>query len=411
MQHFPFGYNQMNSQALLAGSYSASNNIQNTAGYGYTLNKSELNQKLKIYKNNGGIPELLHDASMSVNYNGVINTEFDTNTNNWNAYVNGGSATLPLISAVNGEIKIEPQGTYTFAGISQSGIQLEAGQSYVLTGKVRGSLPSWQFAFYHSALNNPSGTVTKNNQTTDFSFTYTSTSTNPETLFLRSSTPGLDAFYITNIQLAKVATTYRQRRGATTVKSLNIGTAGASGDAQYVNGNNMNMLAVDATSGLTNILSTASSQGQVTSYIPNINTLTFMGWVKPTDIKNQVLFWNNQTGANRLSLQLMNNGKLGVYNNNTVAIAGGNSYVINQWQHVALVKNGNQHDLFLNGGSVLSSVISSTAVAGLGLVMGADTSNADYINGNIDMLSAHNIALTLTQIQNIFNAQRTKYGR
>jgi hypothetical protein len=105
----------------------------------------------------------------------------------------------------------------------------------------------------------------------------------------------------------------------------------------------------------------------------------------------------------------MNNTNIGFWNNTTLSQTSGFSYATNTWLHLALTKSGNDFKLFCNGIERLATTVTSTASNG-NLIIGGDTARSDYINGRIDNVSVHETTLTATQVLNIFNAQKSRFG-
>jgi hypothetical protein len=179
--------------------------------------------------------------------------------------------------------------------------------------------------------------------------------------------------------------------------------------ASYVNGNNTTMRITDTPAGEVGLYASASSQRVNTNYLNNVSNITWVGWVKPVSVRNQVLIWNSANDATRLSLQLMNNANIGFWNNSAVNQTSGFSYATNTWLHLVLTKNGNDFKLYCNGIERLAITVTSTASNG-NLIVGGDTARGDYINGRIDNVSVHETTLTAPQILNIFNAQKARFG-
>jgi hypothetical protein len=263
MQHFPFAFQQLNSKSLLLETNNAGNRIANVSGYGYTPEKLKLEKLIKTYKQNGGVSEILYDGDLSVNYNHLYNTSFGSNTTGWSPYVNGGTVTNPAVTVDNGEMRIDTAGTYVWSGVVQSLIAIVANRIYTLTGFARGSIASWSLNYYLSTSNNPNGGVVMSNTRQPFSFTFLAGTGVPD-LFLRTNSV-MSTFWLDDIQLTDTATgqsvflNFRSRTDNTTVKILNLGSAGASGDGTFVN-ENAHTMTVTSTrySSLVNILPNSS---------------------------------------------------------------------------------------------------------------------------------------------------------
>lgn len=215
--------------------------------------------------------------------------------------------------------------------------------------------------------------------------------------------------YLNNggIPILLYSTSLSNNLSVTQSSMYNLGSSSAI--STYVNGDNSTMRATDPQAGLVGAYATVSQQRVNTNYVNNVANLTWQGWVKVTNIKNQVLLWNSASNNTRLSLQLMNNQNLGFWNNNIITQTSGFNYQTNVWFHLCLTKSGDNFKIYCNSIERLSTTITSTASNG-SVIIGADTANADYINGNIENVSVHEVALTQQQITNIFNAQKARFG-
>jgi hypothetical protein len=278
--------------------------VKNTAAYGYQFTPTEyskLTTLLAAYKNNGGVADLLYDASLSVNYNRLYNTEFSQNSTGWNPYVNGGTGTNPLVTAVGGELQVVTQGTYSFSGVVQNGVPIEANKNYILSGTARGSLASWSLAYYLGSANNPNGAVILGNTNQTFSFNILSTSTGNIDLYLRTNTVGPLTFWLDNLQLTDadsgqvISLNQRNRTDNTPVKVLNLGSAGANGDGTFVNGNagSMNVRELNVTTSVNLIPNSSLEAGLIKTTNNGLPT---------AELDNT----NARSGSN--CLKLVNNG-------------------------------------------------------------------------------------------------------
>jgi hypothetical protein len=93
MQHFPFGFNTN----TVINNYTNAVIARIKAAGNYTINTQELNNFLNIYKNNGGIPNLLLNAKLSVNHNATQSSTYNLGTSAAvldSAFILGNSATM-----------------------------------------------------------------------------------------------------------------------------------------------------------------------------------------------------------------------------------------------------------------------------------------------------------------------------
>lgn len=412
---FPVLFNNL-AGAILAAVRTAKNTIRNVAGYGFLLTGSEtnkLNKLIQTYKFNGGVPQLLHLANYSVNYNLLYNTNFENNTTGWSGYANGGASIPAQVSIDNGRLKVVPQSTYTWAGVSQVSVSIVAGESYVLSGEVEGSQASWNL---HFLLDSHSGSIVRSNTNQSFSFAFTAVSTVTTTLYFRTNTSSLAYFLLDNLQLTEVKTgitiplTYRARTANTAVKSLNIGSIGASGDFSFVAGTPANMLTTNTQTGLSYNFNSTLSQAFDTTINQYTTAVTFMTWMKKSTDGNYQFFAGNGSGA--MGFWVTSTNRFAISRSYQSDFFIGSNFTVpnNVWQHIAFTYNAatNTFNIYQNGVLVESTVSSQTWTPRL-LQIG-NNANGSYPNWVQDNISYANTVLAQAQISNIFNSQRNRFG-
>jgi hypothetical protein len=419
---------------LVAGRVSSAfNRVSQVAGYGYQPEVGRLSRLLKNYKDNGGIPDLLFDAGLSVNYNLLTNTSFDSNILLWNQYVNGGTGTNPVLSWDNGELKIEPQGTYTHSGVSQGGIAVIAGARYIITGTARGTLASWNLSIFFSGGLGASTNITMDNTTKSFTFAYDNSTAGTGIIYFRTNTAGLAAFWIDNLQFTQVTTgsstplPYRPRADATAVKPLNLGTLGASGDGTYVNGTNANMLSSDVTAGLVLNFNSVLNQQITTTYstFSQMNSGVHIGfWKKsPTNANARIMTNSNFDANSRIEINEFGGFvRFRIMSSSTAYYqaegSGGNAFTPNVWERWDFVWNGTLSAasliVYRNGVALATTnttVGSPTAITDGGtLAIGANVNGSNPYSGVLDKALFEIGSKNATQIANIFNSQKSQYG-
>jgi len=150
------------------------------------------------------------------------------------------------------------------------------------------------------------------------------------------------------------------------------------------------------------------------------NVLTIEAWIKPGDKSTrQGIFstsFTNSAGAFRLEIGSANGGtkRVAVYGINTwVAQTGDNSYINDQWTHIAYVRTGSgagTHTIYVNG--IPQALISDSPYEFIdnssNKVIGSGTSGDQFFKGVMDEVRIWNVALTQQQIRQ--NMYRTLNG-
>jgi hypothetical protein len=388
------------------------------AGFGYMpAEDRSLYELYRAYRNNGGIPDLLFDAGLSVNYNLVHSSEFLT-TSGWSKYAAGGTtvqANITLAAADNVmTIGSDPTSgaTWNFFGMSQSSLTFVAGQSYTFSGIITTTIPNFILNILTNAAIIPTQVITfLTPGTHNFSVTATALTSGTTTLYYRTPSGSGSAtqvtFSLSKVQIAITTNTYRPRSDATVVKPLNLGTVGASGDGTFVNGTSANMIVNDPTSGLAYEFVAASSQFHQTSFTYNTSTLTLMSWIKRNAFGNKGI-WGS--AVNGVEVRLDATARLSLVRRGAAVIAVGTTVIPQSvWTHVAVTFDAGAFNLFVNGVSEASGTTATTFTANT-LVYGQSGATSNFMDGELDLGAYHSKGLSPEQIANIYNTQKSKFG-
>jgi hypothetical protein len=355
---------------------SAFNRVSQVAGYGYQPEVGPLSRLLKNYKDNGGIPDLLFDAGLSVNYNLFTAT----------ATLSTQTVTLRV-------------GTFTFGFVSGAGSITSSNGIGIATG-------------HGSATAGSNITITV---TVAGTFTFTVSG----------------AVNSAQLNVGSTLLSYRARTDATAVKPLNLGTLGASGDGTFVNGTALDFFSNDATAG--NIINFNSASTLVipttySSFSQMNNGVRISFWRKSGINANARIVTNSNFDANsRLEInEFAGIARFRIMSSSTAYYqaegSGANGFTANTWEKWEFIWNGTLSDTSLivrRNGITLSTtnttVGSPTAITDGGtLTIGANTNGSNPYKGLLNAVlydvgpSAGSV--TADQSLNVFNQEKAQYG-
>jgi hypothetical protein len=133
-----------------------------------------------------------------------------------------------------------------------------------------------------------------------------------------------------------------------------------------------------------------------TDFILGTNNWTVEFWIRPISTGYNTILFDTRatTGANALTLYYTSN-TVTYFTGGSIRITGSN-WTVNTWQHIALVRNGNDHKLYINGtqsGSTYTATNSITSVQNFVTVgCNSDTPYGASFNGHIDEVRVSNTA-------------------
>lgn len=176
------------------------------------------------------------------------------------------------------------------------------------------------------------------------------------------------------------------------------------------------------TSAFTFSTSTTNFNFSDLSVLKFTNNLTISSWIYPNS------FGGGSSGRiyDKFKTTLPQSGYAMWIDNNigTNAIAFGTGYVVSTsvarvnnvitlytWQHVSVTFSGTACTFYLNGASVgtvtgITAPTSGTNAA----IIGNNTGNTNYFDGKIDNLRIYSRALKDSEISQIYNATKSRYG-
>jgi hypothetical protein len=143
------------------------------------------------------------------------------------------------------------------------------------------------------------------------------------------------------------------------------------------------------------------------------NARTIMLWARATAFNSYGHPFSYGTNANNQATGIAqgNTGSAwGTYISGVEFISGGSSVALNTWYHVATTYDGSNVAVYVNGsviaGPSAKSINVTQSLAYVGRYVGT---GEDWI-GNISQVMFYNRSLSITEIKQIYNAQKSRYG-
>lgn len=139
-------------------------------------------------------------------------------------------------------------------------------------------------------------------------------------------------------------------------------------------------------------------------------------WVRPTTTTGRmdlISKKNNSSPYEELGLFINNNndGKLTLWTSQNSGGASNESFlisnsplVVNKWNHIAVVRNGTTHQIYLNGVLDASATLSARNIASAGDLFIGKNNTSFYFSGSLDEIRFWNVARSSTQIQQNINS-------
>jgi hypothetical protein len=125
------------------------------------------------------------------------------------------------------------------------------------------------------------------------------------------------------------------------------------------------------------------------------------------------IIWSDVGGiANDFILAILNDKAAWFTGDVTTTISSTTTINTGSWFYLTAVKNGsnNTKQLFINGVLESSGVSSSTLlIDNSNIIIGGNTIDSRYFNGNISMIQIYNRVLTTTEIEQNYNAIKKRY--
>ncbi len=149
--------------------------------------------------------------------------------------------------------------------------------------------------------------------------------------------------------------------------------------------------------------------------VSSTDTTTLMGWIySNSSSQRTTLIYLGNSGINGygITLDYCNNGSL--LSDNLSVVAGGVAWVVcntsyhfptGQWHHVALTRIGTNFTLYLDGAVKATGTATINPISGPLCIAGSNINGylSQSLNGNIDDVRIYKRALTLSEINSIYN--------
>lgn len=342
------------------------NRIKNIAGYGYVLTPAQitqLNTRYKAMRANGGIPALWHDAELSVNKNLFVYTE-DISQSNWGLI---GTATRTGTNILNTPAAND--------GISQQ-ISCPAGKTingltYTISAYLSGTPGQTIRVALRDSLSalpsRESADIVLTATPTRYSFTYAfvsgETATGVTGFIRRLSGTTATSVTVSKLQLEQGATLsqYYPRLDLTSPKSLNLGTAGVSGDMTFTNGTSSTMVDISNSRKVYNALGSSNQ-----SLVSGLNGVTgnadalHMLFLNRADTATSIVVFGHGVTSDFRGLQstISGNGTVGVYRSIAPDSSTVNATIIGNsvWNsQTGQIRNNTNRDYYVTGANKQSS--------------------------------------------------------
>ena len=145
----------------------------------------------------------------------------------------------------------------------------------------------------------------------------------------------------------------------------------------------------------------------ITAPVPVTQTdnFTLQGWIKPVALSNglQIILYNGNTSTNGWGLASDENGTLYVFFGGISLTSTTTTLSLNQWSHLALIRNSGITKVFLNANEIFSSALATPQTPSGNLLFGINNINTEAFNGSLDEIKIYNSALTAAQVSTEYN--------
>jgi hypothetical protein len=159
------------------------------------------------------------------------------------------------------------------------------------------------------------------------------------------------------------------------------------------------------------------------SVITGTNSFSIECWVYPQNTQATYAdIWGNHTDnftgiVCQQNFTTLNQYSWGWGNGVSWATSGGSNYfnlVTLQWNHLIAIRSGTSILTYLNG-NLVDSLTNSSSIApnssfNFQIGTGYNLGGTRYFRGNVSNFKIYNRALTATEVQQNFNATRSRYG-
>ena len=154
----------------------------------------------------------------------------------------------------------------------------------------------------------------------------------------------------------------------------------------------------------------------VSGSIPTLSSWSMTLWYRSTDITSQLVFYpfSGTTGANGLgfggTLDASTNNRWYFFDGANVLSSANTVITTNVWYNLVVTKSSTTYNLYTNGSLSLSGSGVDLSLTQYNLGRRSDGGGQFYVKGNIANTQIYNRALTAAEVQQNFNATRSRYS-
>ena len=158
------------------------------------------------------------------------------------------------------------------------------------------------------------------------------------------------------------------------------------------------------------------SNDYVSGSIPTLINWSITLWYRSTDITSQLVFYpfSGTTGANGLGFggtcDANTNNRWYFFEGTNNFSSSNTAITTNVWYNLVVTKSSTTYNLYTNGSLSLSGSGVDLSLTQYNLGRRSDGGGQFYVKGNIANTQIYNRALTAAEIQQNFNATRSRYS-
>jgi len=141
------------------------------------------------------------------------------------------------------------------------------------------------------------------------------------------------------------------------------------------------------------------------------SNFTFNSWVN-ADVNNTIRTIISKISAyGSIQIRFNSSNQVQIVNNNVVNVGSFSSFnsSASTWYNICVVRNSNTYNLYVNG-TYISSFTSTNTYTHDADTIGQNYFSSEKWDGKISAISAYNRALTASEIQQNYNATKSRFG-
>ena len=141
------------------------------------------------------------------------------------------------------------------------------------------------------------------------------------------------------------------------------------------------------------------------------SNFTFNSWVN-ADVNNTIRTIISKISAyGSIQIRFNSSNQVQIVNNNVVNVGSFSSFnsSASTWYNICVVRNSNTYNLYVNG-TYISSFTSTNTYTHDADTIGQNYFSSEKWDGKISAISAYNRALTAAEVEQNFNATKSRFG-